>query len=239
MNIHSGLSVLAFDTATRACSVALWCDGSILASAARKMERGQSEALMPMVVDVLGEANMGFDGLDALAVTIGPGGFTGLRIGLAAARGMALASRLPVFGVTTLEVVAHSVPEHERNGKTVLVALDTKRADHYVQAFSDALIPLCEPQALASEVLSQLVGPGDLILAGDAAASVHQALCDQGCYQKININISRSSGVPDAKILASRAAERWNKGERPSAMPQPLYLRAPDATQIGATPSSR
>ena len=235
MSKYDGLSILAFDTATRGCSVALWCDGNILASAAEEMERGQSAALMPMVERVLKNANKGFDGLDALAVTTGPGAFTGLRIGLAAARGMALASGLPVFGITTLDVVAHSIPEHERSGKTVLIALETKRADHYVQIFSDILDPQSEPQALQPDALSNLVISEKIIIAGDAALSAQQALCNQGA----DISISSASGLPDAKVLALRAADRWTHGERPRAMPQPLYLRAPDVSQPGAVSTVR
>ena len=104
------MRLLALDTATAACSVALWRDGAVLARRFEAMLRGQSEALMPMVGAVLAEAGCGFKDLDAIAVTVGPGAFTGLRIGLAAARGMALAAELPLIGVTTLEAVVHGVP---------------------------------------------------------------------------------------------------------------------------------
>ncbi len=116
------MRILALDTATSACSAALWHDGRVCARRLVRMERGQSEALMPMVLDVLAEAGCGFSQLDLLAVTVGPGAFTGLRIGLAAARGMALASGIPCLGVTTLEAVAHGVPEGERAADPLLVA---------------------------------------------------------------------------------------------------------------------
>ena len=96
------------DTSTVGCSAALWRDGGIVAAHAAEMARGQSVALVPMIQDVMLEAHQAFEELDAVAVTVGPGAFTGLRIGLAAARGMALALGVPCLGVTTLETVAHS-----------------------------------------------------------------------------------------------------------------------------------
>ena len=153
------MKVLALDTATSACSAALWEDGAVRARRLTITERGQAEALMPMVLAVLEEAGEDFAGLDLLAVTVGPGAFTGLRIGLAAARGMALAAGLPCLGVTTLEAVAHGVGADERARATLLVALETKRADLYVQAFDGGLQPLGEPRAVAAEAIPA-VGAG-------------------------------------------------------------------------------
>ncbi|MEL0105471.1 MAG: tRNA (adenosine(37)-N6)-threonylcarbamoyltransferase complex dimerization subunit type 1 TsaB [Rhodospirillaceae bacterium] len=227
MTVHQEFSILGFDTATRGCSVALWRGGAIASAAAKEMERGQSEALMPMIEGVLHKADKTFADLDALSVTIGPGAFTGLRIGLAAARGMALASGLPVFGITTLEAVAYGVGEMARKGRSILIALDSKRADHYVQVFSEDLIAQTEPQALLPEQLAQIVPAGPVLIAGDAADSAANALKQEG----IEFDLSDASGLPDAKIIAARAAARWYSGERPDTMPLPLYLRAPDVSR--------
>ena len=226
MTAHDDFSVLAFDTATRGCSVALWHAGKIIGSAAREMERGQSEALMPMIMVVLKETGKNFDDLDALAVTIGPGAFTGLRIGLAAARGMALASNVPVFGVTTLEAVAGAISEQDRKDKAILVALDSKREDHYVQLFSATLSPLGDPQTSLPEKLSHLNLPEEILIVGDAAPSAAEALGDRN----VAVHMSAASGLPNAEVIAALAAARWQEGERPQAMPQPLYLRAPDVS---------
>ncbi|MCH7931874.1 MAG: tRNA (adenosine(37)-N6)-threonylcarbamoyltransferase complex dimerization subunit type 1 TsaB, partial [Proteobacteria bacterium] len=94
------MNVLALDTATAACSVALWSDGTVLAQRFATMARGHAEALMPMVEAVMAEAGLAFADLDLVATTVGPGTFTGLRVGLAAARGLALAGGLPIVGVT-------------------------------------------------------------------------------------------------------------------------------------------
>ena len=219
------MKVLALDTATSACSAALWEDGAVRARRLTITERGQSEALLPMVLEVLDEAGEDFAGLDLLAVTVGPGAFTGLRIGLAAARGMALAAGLPCLGVTTLEAVAHGVGADERAGAALLVALETKRADLYVQAFDDGLQPLGEPRAVAAEQIPALVPAGPLVVAGDAAAKAARALEAAGDRP----TISTAPGVPDAAVVAALAAGRFRPG-RPPAPPRPLYLRPPDAT---------
>ena len=193
------------------------------------MSRGQSERLMPMVREVLSEAGADFPDLDLLAVTTGPGAFTGLRIGLAAARGMALAGDLACFGVTTLDAVAAGVSETERQKANVLVVLDSKRAEVYAQAFRSDLRPLSEAQALMPADLAALManGEGDadrVLVAGDGAGQVIQALKDKG----IEAVLSTAPGVPDAATVAAIAAERWSS-DQPAEPLRPLYLRPPDA----------
>jgi len=209
------------DTATNACSAALWEDGKILARRFEPMSRGQAERLVPLVEEVLEEAETDWGGLDALAVTIGPGAFTGLRIGLSTARGFALAAGKPLIGVTTLDAVAHSVPESEREDRNVLVALDAKRADVYAQLFDPSLKPISEPVAILPEKLPSLTGDAPLILAGDYAEAVKSVFGDQA-------TVATGDGLPDAAVVADLAAA---KGIPKDAMPPaPLYIRPPDAT---------
>ena len=223
------MRILGFDTATSACSAAVWEDGRIAARRFEPMSRGQSERLMPMVREVLSEAGADFPDLDLLAVTTGPGAFTGLRIGLAAARGMALAGDLAYFGVTTLDAVAAGVSEQEREKANMLVVLDSKRAEVYAQAFRSDLRPLSEVQALMPADLAALTanGEGDadrVLVAGDGAGQVIQALKDKG----IEAVLSTAPGVPDAATVAAIAAERWSS-DQPAEPLRPLYLRPPDA----------
>src|SRR5688572_11362625 len=101
------MRVLAIDTALEACSAAVPdTENGVLASETRSMARGHAEALMPLIARVMGEAKTPFADLDRIAVTTGPGSFTGLRVGIAAARGIALATGKPAFGVTTLAAFA-------------------------------------------------------------------------------------------------------------------------------------
>jgi tRNA threonylcarbamoyladenosine biosynthesis protein TsaB len=223
------MRILGFDTATSACSAALWQDGRIAARRFEPMSRGQSERLMPMVREVLLEAGVDFPDLDLLAVTTGPGAFTGLRIGLAAARGMALAGNLSCFGVTTFDAVAAGVPEQERKKGTVLVVLDSKRADVYAQAFGSDLRPLSGPEALLPADLAALtandeINGGPVVVAGDGAGQVMEAMKDKG----IEAVLSSAPGNPDAATVAALAAERWSP-DQPAAPVRPLYIRPPDA----------
>ncbi len=223
------MRILGFDTATSACSAAVWEDGRIAARRFEPMSRGQSERLMPMVREVLSEAGADFQDLDLLAVTTGPGAFTGLRIGLAAARGMALAGDLACFGVTTLDAVAAGVSKQEREKANVLVVLDSKRAEVYAQAFRSDLRPLSEPEALMPADLAALTANGEgyaerVLVAGDGASQAVEALKDKG----IEAVLSTAPGVPDAATVAAIAAERWSP-DQPAKPLRPLYLRPPDA----------
>ena len=129
------MKVLGLDTATSGCSAALW-EGTVGSVGAARvtvrrsapMARGQAEVLVPLAQEVLAEAGAAFDDLDRIAVTVGPGAFTGLRIALAAARGIAVARDLPVVGITSFDAIAHGVPEAERAGRYLLVAVDSRRA---------------------------------------------------------------------------------------------------------------
>ncbi len=221
--------VLGFDTATSACSAALWRDGRILARRFEAMAQGQSEHLMGMIGSVMEETGMVFRDLDLLAVTTGPGAFTGLRIGLAAARGLALAGDLPCVGVTTLEAVAAGVPETEREDAQLLVALDSKRDDIYVQAFASGLEPLSAAQAVLPEALAAVldgssIKGGRVLVAGDVGGRAVESLNAAG----LEAALSDAPGTPDAGTVAALAASRWSP-DTPPGRPRPLYLRPPDA----------
>jgi len=225
--------LLAFDTATVACSAAVWRDGAVVADECAAADRGQAEALMPMVERVLAAAGAGYGDLDRLAVTVGPGAFTGLRIGLAAARGMALAAGLPVSGVTTLEAIAAGVDGAARAGADLLVVIDAKRADVYAQLFrgdaeTGALAPRLPPRAVLPEALPGLLAPElaaerPLLLAGDGAERVSAALAGAG----LRAETAAAPGWPEAARVAEIAAARADgSDELPLA---PLYLRPPQA----------
>jgi len=222
-------TILALDSAAAACSVALWRDGALAAHRFRPMARGHAEALMPMLAETMAAADAAFADLDLVAVTVGPGAFTGLRIGLAVARGIGLAAGVPVRGVTTLAAVAEAVPAAERRGRALLVVLDTKRAELYAQSFDGDLAPLGEPAAVSPAALAGLLPAGPLLVAGDAAERLRPWLAgrpDAAAW-------SAAPGGPDAAAVARLAARTLAAGDGRGLPPTPLYLQAPAVTLPG------
>lgn len=218
------MKVLAFDTATAACSAAVWHDGRTLAARQREMARGQSEALLPMISEVLAESGLGVAAIDLLAVTIGPGSFTGIRLGLSAARGLALAAGLPCVGVTTLEALAHTVGSAERTvGDAVLAVIDSKRGDVFVQVFDHALRPLAEPWSGRPEAVAGDAPKGRLLVVGDAATTMLTVLARLGR----DARLGSAAISADPALVAALAAERLVGHPSP---PAPLYLRPADTT---------
>ena len=212
--------VLAFDTTAAACSVAVVRDGACIGRAQAVADHGQAESLMPMIKGTMRESGIAYADLDRIAVTVGPGSFTGLRIGLAAARALGLAAGKPVIGVSSLEVLAAAVPapERERN-ETVLCAIDTKRGDLYLQLFAARdLAPGGEPIALLPSELEQWLPGGNTVVVGDGTGEVLKALP--------KLTVSAASPLPDPLILARLAAVRTPSVDGPL----PLYVLAPKVT---------
>ena len=214
------MRVLGLDAATAACSAALIEEGRVLARESLPMEHGHAQALVPMILKVMdGRA---FSALDAIGVTRGPGGFTGIRVALATARGLGLAAARPVVGVTTFAAVARGI-ELPAAATKLLVVIESKRRDLYAQLFAVAGEPLAEPAALLPEDLPAYAGEGILALAGDAAERAAPAF--GGAAQ-----IAKGPVRPDAAAVAAIAAEILVRSGPPLAPPAALYLRAPDVT---------
>lgn len=205
--------VLALDTCLGACSAAVTADGAILAVASESMTRGHQERLAPMVREVLAKANIPAASIDRIGVTTGPGSFTGLRVGLAFAKGMALALARPCVGVGTLEALATSIPA----GGWRAAAIDAGRGRLYLQIF-DRGQPLCTPGILTVEAaaarLMEFRQAGAVTLVGPGAALLAHAIADVHLMEL---------AAPTAQAVARLAAGA------PLAAPRPLYLRPPDA----------
>jgi tRNA threonylcarbamoyladenosine biosynthesis protein TsaB len=219
---HFPKRVLGIDAALAACSAAVLVEGRVVARRFSGMARGHAEALLPMIGATMDEAGLGFAALDLVAVTVGPGHFTGLRVGLAAAQGLALSWERPLAGVTTLEAIA-AAPEAQAAGAPLVVALETKRADLYVQVFAGGR-PRSQALALPPERFAAGPWPdGALALAGDGAPRLAEALAAAG--RRVQII---GPTLPDAATVAAIAAARHGK---PEALPaDPFYLRPPDVT---------
>jgi tRNA threonylcarbamoyladenosine biosynthesis protein TsaB len=214
--------VLAFDTAASACSVALGRGATIIARERREMRHGHAEALLPMIDRVTAAAELDRREIEIVAVSTGPGGFTGIRAGLAAAHGLALAARARLVGVTSFAAVAALIAKSDA---AVLVALDSRREDLYVQLFDGGGDPRGEPQALLPAALDRFVGEAlgraPVQIAGDAAAAAAAALVSREGVSTI------AGSTPDAGGVLAAAAGRI---AGPDSRPRPLYLRPPDVS---------
>ncbi len=206
--------VLAIDTTLGACSAAVLNGGVVLASASEPMQRGHQERLAPLVAETMAAAGLSFGDLDRIGVTVGPGSFTGLRVGLAFAKGLALALDIPCVGVGALEALAAS---HTGEGLTAAV-VDAGRGQIYLQLF-DAGMARGAPEVAAVEDAPQrvlrLAEDAPLTLVGSAAG-----LADQLPGARF-VLLTAPDPVAVARLAAARPAS--------AAPPQPLYLRAPDA----------
>jgi tRNA threonylcarbamoyladenosine biosynthesis protein TsaB len=211
------LTILAFDCSTSACSAAVRGPSGLLA-VERAAGRGQAEAMVPLIGAVLAKAGCGWPDIDLIGVTVGPGSFTGLRIGLAAARALSLARGLPIAGITTADLLAFSLPDAAR-GRPFLIAIDSKRDDLFVQPFGADGSPAGEIAALPPEqALAAWGNPlaGPLLVAGDAAEA----------FRPLRADIEVLPLLPDAAPLTALALRRWT--EKRALPAQPLYLRPPD-----------
>lgn len=221
--------LLAFDTAQGALSAAVSDGEGGHAAFFEERTRGHAEALMPLVEKVLAEAGLGFADLDALAVTVGPGTFTGLRVGLAAARGLALARSLPLVGVTTLEAVA--APAGAKAGEVTLALFDARRDEVYMQAFEGDLVALTPPLLVSLDEAEARLPAGNLLLVGTGAPLLAERLERNGRP----FRLSSARPQPDATALLRIARKRIAAQglEAFCVAPEPLYIRAPDAKLPG------
>src|ERR1700739_4094162 len=164
--------ILAIDTALDACAAAVLDTGSgrLIAQASQAMKRGHAEALMPLLAGVMKDAGLPFAALDRVAVTTGPGSFPGLRVGLSAARGIALAANKPIVGLTTL--TAYAAPLVSESGEHPIISAIDARHDHvYLQVVSGNGSSLIRPRVASIEKALGAARFGTPHLVGNAAGS--------------------------------------------------------------------
>ena len=214
------MRVLAVDTSGDHCTIGLWQDGVVVQAESRTMRHGHAEALVPMILAGLDRAELGPADLDLLAVISGPGAFTGLRIGLATIGGLALAIARPIVGVSAFEALARAVPADRRAGRPLLVAVDSRRADPYVQAFDDDARPIGGGFCATAASLLPLVTGDRWALAGSGARGA------AALVPEADIEIVSEAPI-DLTVLAGLAAARADQATPDP--PIPLYLRPPDA----------
>jgi tRNA threonylcarbamoyladenosine biosynthesis protein TsaB len=213
---------LALDTAGPNCAVALAAAGRSdpIARAEALIGRGHAEHLMPLIERVLSESGTPFADLGRVAVTVGPGSFTGIRVGVAAARGLALALAIPAVGVGSLVALAQPALRAAVTG-TVVAALDAGHAIVYwrvEEVASGAVLEAAAALPLPALAARLAAAPRPLRLTGPAAPAVVAAL---GERDAIIVNVAASPDIADVAALAFAADA--------AQPPVPLYLRAPDA----------
>ncbi len=208
--------VLAFDTALAACSAALYDTrlDKVLSARHALMAQGHAEALPGMIAGVMGEAGLAMSAIDRIAVTRGPGTFTGVRIGLATARGFALALERPAIGIGTLEALAAAVPAGGE--RSVVSIIDARRGEVYLQIFAADGTPQDNPRLASIESAVEQI-PENARLVGTGA--------DLPAFAAFRTEIAQVPALPDAACFIRRAATMAPD----AALLEPLYLRAPDA----------
>jgi tRNA threonylcarbamoyladenosine biosynthesis protein TsaB len=214
--------ILAIDTALDACAAAILDTdaGRLIAQESQAMKRGHAEALMPLIARVIKDAGIAFASLDRIAVTTGPGSFTGLRVGLSAARGIALAANKPVVGLTTLAAYAAPVVGQNRE-QPVISAIDARHDHVYFQAVSGDGGSLIPPRVAPIEEALEASRFGAPHLVGNAAGLLAERWpADPPAPFKVD-----AQPAPDIAWVAWLGA-----AVSPNTAPaRPFYLRAPDA----------
>jgi tRNA threonylcarbamoyladenosine biosynthesis protein TsaB len=215
------MRVLAIDTALASCAAAVFDSAAsvVVAFEAVAMERGHAEALMPLIARVMDSAGCEFADLDRIAVTVGPGSFTGLRVGISAARGLALAAGKPAVGLSTF--AAFAAPHvAERTNEAIVVAIDARHEQAYLQVFEPGGTTLVAPRVERVRDAARAFPAGPVRIVGSAAellaahwpAGAHGPLVAQSAAPDIGWVARLGAAAPDER-----------------AVPKPLYLRRPDA----------
>lgn len=210
------MRILALDSAVTRCSATLVENGSVIVAYREDIERGHGSKLPLMARDCLRDAGIGADGLDLVAVTVGPGGFTGIRGGIALAQGLALAAGKPIVGVTVGEALAESLPQL---GQRTLWCATTSRRGRVFLEIGDTILSLA---------VTDLPFPqGPIAVAGGAAGDVTSRLAARGA----NVMLT-DARLPAGRHIAAVALKRFHGAIRP-LQAEPIYVDPPEAKLPG------
>ena len=220
------MRILAIDTALNVVAAGIWDSGedAIVASETLAIERGHDEHLLPLVQRVLAQIEGGLELIDRIAVTIGPGSFTGIRIDIAAARALGMVRKIPVIGVPSL--AAFAAPFIGKGEASVAAMIDARHGRVYTHVFSPVGKTLVEPRVLPIINAVRLLGSGPVILTGNAAPMAAIEAWSSG----LNAEVAGNTGSPDISYVARLGM----LGDPSAAPPTPLYLNA-----VNAKPAAR
>lgn len=219
MSFSRNAPLLAIDTAGSACSAALWADGKVLAHEIAATRHGQAVALAPMLDRLMTATETDFKALGAVAVSCGPGGFTGMRVGLATARALALAIGCRAIGIGSFQVLAATAMRSGGHRETPVLAVLDSRRDELFAAELDATLAAVAPMLLRPEQIAAYCRKRSLPLVADAELTQFAAPDFAG--------LAMLHANADALAVAELAATRPDL----HLPPEPIYVRPPDVSQ--------
>lgn len=214
------MNLLSIDTSANLCSACVFDvdTGRELGRVVRDIGKGHAELLMGVIEETLKISNTDYAGIGRIAVSTGPGSFTGVRVGVATTRGLALALRIPATGITTLEAIAAET-RRQFPARPVMVAIDARREELYAAIYDEFGNILYAPAVIDLQDAALLAREYDPVLAGSAAAMVAEAAVPHA------FDVGSLAATADIGVYARLAAAREPDGEKP----KPVYLREPDA----------
>jgi tRNA threonylcarbamoyladenosine biosynthesis protein TsaB len=218
--------VLGIDTALNQCGITL-LKGKECFIDCQKMQRGHAEILIPKIVALLKKADISFADIDLIAVTIGPGSFTGLRVGLASAKGISLASKIPLVGFKTFEVLANTVFLEKQDNRNLLVAIDSLRADIYCQLYTSQLAEIKPAATIFPEAILNYTGFEDLRVIGNSIQALQYLKQHHPQVVFEDIEISRVPQVLCQMAIKLLPITYQNINIKTCQL---FYLRPPDVT---------
>jgi tRNA threonylcarbamoyl adenosine modification protein YeaZ len=225
------MRILAIDTALPAVSACVLDHDAAepIAAETVEMERGHAEALLPLIKRIMSKVEGGFASLDRIAVTVGPGSFTGIRIGLAAGQAIALACKAEIVGVSTLAALAAPLILDPFDG-VVAAAIDARHGKVYIAAFGPDGRPVLTPRRVSAHEALRALGTGPLLLIGSGAP----LLAKEARARGVPVKIASEQSAPDIAVVA-----RLGLAAQPESAPaRPLYLKEPDVTAPGGRPEA-
>lgn len=226
------MRILALDTTMGACSAALLGQEGIIAFRHRILARGHAEAVTPMIAEIFAEAKTSMEDVDRIGVTLGPGTFTGVRVGIASARALAIGTDTPIGAVSSLQAIAANAVENlsqeDETNTPIAVISDARRSEVYFQLFDSQAKAVTEPAVLAPERVADHLSANSkanqhMVLIGTGTGIMKSKLDQRGIVHR---SLEGVSPFPDARCVAKLVS---NLPKTALGVPSPLYLRAPDA----------
>lgn len=180
---------LFIDTAVKGCNIALFNNqGDVIASVQEPIERGHAEAILPLYEDLLSQTNLSSNDVENIYVTVGPGSFTGLRVGLTVARFIAFTLGKPIHGITTFQAFSAGLSQSQKH----CILVETRRSDFYAQILEADMAPVTEPQSIEADIIADLLKENDCgLITGDAVNRFGDLQKAFGGVQQDMINIEK------------------------------------------------